>query len=385
MMKNNIKLFLSIGLIIFLFGIGCKEPYNADLRYTQTNFLVVEGYIDGAAVTQVRISRTRELSKGDTAKKVYETSAKVMVEDDAGKSFFLYDYGQGLYSSADVLNLSAGRKYRLNITTNNGEKYLSDFVDFKSSPPIDKIGWKKKNGDVEIVVSTQDPKNETKYYRWEYQETWEYHSYYTSIFKYDEAAVKVVDRDEQVKICWRDGFQNSIQIDNSTKLNADIISEKALLTIPNHSDKLSVLYSINVKQFALDVNAYNFWEAMKSNTEQLGSIFDPQPNQTQGNIHSLSNPGEPVVGYISAGNSYTKRAFVKNTELEKGWNIPDDCPQFIVEDVRDSLLAYFYYSGLIPINQAVTDKGRPAYTGSSPNCVDCTIKGTNVKPYFWPN
>ena len=40
---------------------------------------------------------------------------------------------------------------------------------------------------------------------------------------------------------------------------------------------------------------------MQKNAESLGSIFDEQPTQITGNIHSVTNPSEQVIGYVSAG------------------------------------------------------------------------------------
>ena len=55
---------------IVLYGVSamlfarCKTPYDPPLKSTQTNFLVVEGFIDGAASTKIKLSRTRILYAG---------------------------------------------------------------------------------------------------------------------------------------------------------------------------------------------------------------------------------------------------------------------------------------------------------------------------------
>ena len=55
--------------------------------------------------------------------------------------------------------------------------------------------------------------------------------------------------------------------------------------------KLAQVYSLSVKQYALTANAYTFWNLLKTNTEQLGTIFDAQPSSSVSNIHAVSNPG----------------------------------------------------------------------------------------------
>ena len=74
------------------------------------------------------------------------------------------------------------------------------------------------------------------------------------------------------------------------------------------------MYSINVKQYALSHEAYLFFEKIKKNTEQLGSIFDPQPSELQGNIHCITNPAETVVGYVDISEEKVQRNFYQEYE-----------------------------------------------------------------------
>jgi hypothetical protein len=70
-----------------------------------------------------------------------------------------------------------------------------------------------------------------------------------------------------------------------------------------------------LKQYGLSSDAYTFWSQMKKNTEELGSIFDAQPSQINGNIHCTTNPVEPVFGYVSITNIQTKRIYINRTSL----------------------------------------------------------------------
>ena len=163
-----------------------------------------------------------------------------------------------------------------------------------------------------------------------------------------------------------------------------VLLQAPLIYIEPHSRKLSVLYSILVKQYALDVNGYNFWVAMKSNTEQVGSIFDPQPNQTNGNIHCTTDTSEKVVGYIGAGNTVEKRVFIHNNLMPAGWNFPEDCLLITVPANSDSLIYYFRDGGFSPIGETRSQTGEIRYMSSFVQCVECTLNGTNIKPAFWP-
>jgi len=166
------------------------------------------------------------------------------------------------------------------------------------------------------------------------------------------------------------------------------------------ADKRSA-YSIQVRQYALSADAYTFWTNLKKNTEQLGSIFEPQPSQINGNIHSATNPQEPVIGYISVGSTSLKRIFILNQQLPYWAAITP------YQGCVDTPLYYVFYppGSKTPVNQVnafinydrgasidpltpiapitVPGGGIVGYTAAENACVDCTLRGTNVEPSFW--
>ncbi|MEO8721050.1 MAG: DUF4249 domain-containing protein [Ginsengibacter sp.] len=375
-------MFYCIGILSFE---NCKVPYDPTLKTTDTNSLVVSGFIDGASPVIITLTRSRMLTTGDTASRKFESGAKIIVEDDQQNSYSLQETGKGIYSSLNTLPLNHSHQYRLHIFTSNGKEYVSDLVPFKLSPAIDSIGWKLKDGGVQVYVNTHDPNDSTKYYRWEYNQTWEFHPHYKSYYEYNPTDTTVVPRMAPVAACWYSDSSTNIFLGSSTKLSNDIIYQLPLPYIQPHDPKLSVLYSILVKQYPLDLNGYNYWLAMKNNTENVGSIFDSQPNNTIGNIHCVTNAAEKVVGYINAGKSMKKRIFISNSSLPDGWDNYQYCTFFIVPNIKDSLRFYFGGGDNVPISN-----GPPfvtpsiSYYASSTECVDCTIKGANIKPSFWP-
>lgn len=384
MLQNNFSLKLLLYCMFVMMLASCKVPYEPTLKSSDTNALVVEGDIDGAFPVVIMLSRSRMLTNGDTAAHKYESGAKVTVEDDHQNSYPLYETVTGTYSSLSTLPLNAAYQYRLHIFTAGKEEYLSDLVPFKSAPAIDSIGWNLQDGGVQIYLNTHDPNDTTRYYRWEYSETWEIQTYYYSNYKYISSDSTVIPRDQQVNICWQSDNSTNIWLGSSAKLSSDVIYQTPLPYIQPHDPKLSVLYSIWVKQYALDLNGYNYWLAMKNNTENVGSIFDPQPNEAVGNIHCVTNPAENVVGYVSAGNTDEKRVFISNKSLPQGWNLFDACPLVTVPNVKDSL-AFYFGGGYTPVDVSGPPTFPPvAYAAAHANCVDCTLQGTNIKPSFWP-
>ncbi|MDE3182419.1 MAG: DUF4249 domain-containing protein [Bacteroidota bacterium] len=384
-MKNrilNINYFFFVGFITSLIFASCKVPYDPPIKTSGAHYLVVEGYINSNDVpTDIKLSRTRSITWGDTASYINETGAHVEIEDNQNNTYPLYETGGGNYSG--TYNLNTSGKYRLHITTTDHKEYLSDFVACKESPPIDNVGWKFNGSDVQVFVNTHDPSNQTKFYRWDYTETWEFHSEYNSILQYN-SDTSVSPRSSQVYVCYQTRKASNISVGSSEKLAEDVIHEAPITLIPYHDKRLSVLYSTLVTQFALDSNAYNYWNAMKGNTENVGSIFGTQPNQVKGNIHCVSDNTETVIGYIGAGSTQQARIFIANTSMPADWNQKGNCDYIEVPPIKDSLAFYFGVQGFVPITPHLNGIIVLGYYSSEGPCVDCTLNGSPVKPSFWP-
>jgi len=369
--------------MFMIYFASCKVPYDPQVKSSNSHYLVAEGYLNANGETNIKLSRTRNITWGDTATYINETHASLMIEDNQNNVYPLQEISDGNYTGNYFLNSS--NKYRLHIITSDQKEYYSDFVDCKISPAIDELGWKFINGGVQVYLNTHDPNNKTKYYRWSYTETWEFHSQYFSDIKYNPVDTTVVARPVPVVVCYRQGNGTSILLGSSAKLVQDVIHEAPILYLPEHDKRIGVLYSTLVTQFALDSNAYNYLSAMKSNTEQVGSIFDPQPNQTKGNIHSVSDTTETVIGYIGCGTKEQKRIFISNSEMPPGWNLPPDCIEFVVPNNKDSIYKWYSGNSLVPYLKNMGPAGALlGFFSATGTCVDCTLTGTPVKPTFWP-
>lgn len=360
---------------------GCKEKFPFPESAVSNNYLVVEGFINTGGSTHIKLSRTAK--PDDTTPISPELFARVFIESDNGLSYPLAENGAGLYSAAPFTPDPAA-KYRINIQTTNGRLYFSDFVEVKTTPPIDSINWVRTDDGVRIYVNTHDPQNTTRYYAWQFDETWEIRSSFQSLWEYKNQ--EMVRRNDPYRLttCWQSASSTNILIGSSAKLANDVIYGMPLVFIPDNSWKLGVRYSINVKQKALSKGAFEYLEKMKKNSEQLGSIFDPQPSGISGNIYCSDDPDEMVIGYIYAGNVEEKRIFISRGQVPE-WQYRMYCEIFSVTDLsKDSLDAAFGSSVNLVIDEIRNDGGLIGYTGSSATCIDCTLRGTDIKPDFWP-
>ncbi len=374
---------------------GCREKYEAPVTATVTGYLVVEGFINyGSNPTVIRLSRTNRLT--DTANIVYERSAVVTIEGETNGNYPLAETNKGVYTSASIA-LSNSQRYRLHIKTTAGKEYFSDYSSVRSTPVVDSVSWKRENNGIQFYVNTHDASNTTRYYQWSYDETWEIHSRYPSSLKFfvnpstnktDVAYRDPVTKASDLSIyrCWQTQASTSILIGSSEKLSTDAINFP-FLSLAKSTEKTSVLYSVNLKQVAVSHEAYLFLEAMKKNTEQLGSIFDAQPTSLQGNIHCVSNPAEIVIGFIEVSQQQEKRVFITAAQVPD-WLFISDCGTEVeVKPNNAAMIAQLLLGPpVIPTQPSVlTSAGDiSAFNVASSVCVDCTLRGSNVKPSFWP-
>ncbi|HTQ28536.1 MAG TPA: DUF4249 domain-containing protein [Puia sp.] len=387
---NTYGLLCLVIIGIFVYS-SCRDPYNPPAIQSPPAYLVVDGYLNaGPDSTVITLSRTRNL---DSTSTIPELHALVTVIGDDSVTHTLYEQGNGVYVSPQ-LGLNSAEKYRLRIMTANGEKYQSDTIPVRQAPPIDSISWRNDSAGVSIYVSTHDPLNSTWYYKWDYTETWQYQSGVRC--DYDWVNDEIVSRTDQTQIynCWTSLNSTDIHVATSSNLSSDIINNLLLTSIPMGSEKLSMEYSILVRQYAITSDAYNYWQNLKLNTEQMGGLFDPQPSQLTGNIHCITNPQEPVMGYIGASTVANYRIFILAPQVTQPWGYVPYYAE-LVSGLECTLQLYSYDQMVqyfdVPAGSRRyvlygTPTGAPGYLVVFIGCADCRIHGgTNIKPSFWPN
>lgn len=379
------KYIAALALLLTTGLTTCREPYTPPVITTPHRFLVVDGFINTGAntVSAFNLNRTRNL--GDTTVVgIPELDAQVFIVSSNGNRYLLTDTaGTGIYASSP-LTLDATQQYSINITTSNGETYSSDPVPCLTTPPIDSIYWRQPF-DLGIYTSTHDPTDNTHYYRYDYNETWEHDSQLQTVWGVANGMMYATDSTNQKNRCWTTDTSHSILVASSAAENQDVITGFTLLTIPNSDPRVDIVYSILVRQYALTEAAYNYWLLIQKTTQNVGTLFDLQPTQLIGNIHCLSNPTEPVIGYVNASSVQQQRVFIFESSLndwthnQPGFNCdttstPQNSPDPLVYNYPNPNYAPWYFITNGPLVLA------------SKICLDCTlVGGTNIRPSFMPN
>ncbi|MBK5277856.1 MAG: DUF4249 domain-containing protein, partial [Bacteroidia bacterium] len=176
----NLVLKIKFSFIILLALASCVEPYEPPAIENGVSILVVDGALNAQGKSTIRLSRSQNLSESSAVGS--ELKAIVSFENESGTSVTLTEEGNGNYSLPPQI-FDPQKLYRVRIQTADSKEYASEFVSIVKNPPIDSVSWNitSDNG-VQLNVSTHDAENNTKYYRWDYEESWKYVSAFNSRF-----------------------------------------------------------------------------------------------------------------------------------------------------------------------------------------------------------
>jgi hypothetical protein len=387
--KFEFSFFCFSGIVFFLSS--CIVPFDAKGVKESVGILVVEGTILNVGTT-VTLSRTVSLYNNSLDSVQAVINAHVQIIDDKNNVIAIAEpqINDGMRSSVykipDEITFTPGVKYALDILIGD-KRYQSAFVSPVMTPEIDEINWKHNiDGSIDIMVSTHDPENKTEYYRWVFEEDWEIRSHQYGAFRYDITNGEVIEQNQftanNLYYCWASDKSKSMLLSTSERLTESMIKDKVIHNFPPNNSRFSYLYSILVKQYGLNKEAYTYFENLQKNNELSGSLFSPLLYEIKGNIKCLSDIDEPVIGFVTATKVTTSRLFINMQRIEGEDEY--DCYSSNLEEhlYSKEQLGQAYGAGLgIWYLSGINN-----YACRPIRCVDCTKRGgTKTKPDFWPN
>ena len=399
--KSLCALFLVAALIT------CIDPYYPHLS-GYDSLLVVDGLItnENSSYT-VRLSRTRQDNNANT---IMISNATVYITDNEANTTYLQNNGTGIYKTDSLKFIGTlGRSYVLHILTNDDKEYESAPCFMYSVPDIDSIYFAKheelgtnwSEGNTGILISLDsEPGDETQFYRWGFEETWRFKV--PSPARYIYINEKTIHEISDVKeFCWKNRKSDEILIHAVHPGQKNYIEGEPISFITTKkSDRLTLQYSILVKQYSLSEKEYNFWSDLQLVNESGGDIFESHPYSVTGNMHNINNPEERVLGYFQVSAVKQKRKNISYNDIA-GMDLPtytypceiiarnpSDYPPpfnttfdelyklFCVDQHKYAFVEPIYYPGTFSLYKLVF---------TAKECANCELTGTRTKPDFWDN
>lgn len=398
--------FLTIIILSSL--LGCTTPYNYQTNGFEDAIVIQATLTNEFRNQEVKLSRTYKLEEKIPT---LETKATVFVTDDIGNKYDFQEKGE-LYVSLNQFQASPDRTYQLHVRTNNGRSYISTAEKLPPQSQISSLESKQvtKSGQlgVEITVNSSDPTNNSRYYRYEYEETYKvvapkwYSQKAVPVF-YDPGSnppgrVVFEDRTTEARTCYLNQKSNDLLLTNTNQLSEDKVTDFPVRFISSKDPIIRNRYSILVKQYVQSLAAHTFYETLKEISNNGSILSQTQPGFFYGNINPVDNPGEKVIGFFEVSSYSEKRLFFNFVDILPGQPIPKyqyDCPAPIPEADKDNFI-FKYCFGQSPPCQGILilnllKSGMRTYFPDESGdyllypieCGDCTSFSSNIKPSFW--
>jgi len=368
-------------LICFIIN-SCTEPYKLETN-TYEEALVVEATITNELKKQeITLTKTSRFEDKETQ---IEKGADVYITDDTGTQYNFKEES-GKYISTTEFQAIPRKEYRLTITTSDGRSFISS-NDLKAV-----VETKDSIRGVAIRVQNFDPTNTAKYYRYEYEETYKIIAPSWNLNKAigipadpknprSEPTYSLVPNSPDTRICYNTKKSTEVLLTSTAELSDNHVDFNVRF-LSNQNYIITERYSILVRQYVENLTSYSFYSTLKK-LSGSGSLLSPnQPGFLNGNIKSINNPGDKIIGYFDVTSVSTKRIYFNYIDLFPGESPPPyytDCTPFCYGEVPQCS----HYGN--PAEDVLLDK--ISYF-DSPNwvnvpCGDCTVIGSNIKPPFW--
>jgi hypothetical protein len=207
---------------------------------------------------------------------------------------------------------TVGRSYTLTVGLPDGRQFVSRPEQLFPVPSIEHIYYQIEDqtaigqAGYYFFLDTKDPGDAKNYYRW-------------SAYGYSQRPSTGVcctfgnPCPKCFDFCWM----------RTDYLGANVLSDE--LINGNQITKRYVLFSplvtygphlIEVSQYSLTRQAYQFWQLYEEQRSRTGSVLDPLPAPVEGNVLSQQEGAEAALGYFGASAMVTVRLKTNSNELD---------------------------------------------------------------------
>ena len=394
------KLLIFFAFVIMLFMSTCIDPFTPKIDNFESLLVVDALLTDEPGPYYVKLTNTSETGVGGNENVI--TGATIFVSDDFGNVFdYHFDNLKNMYLSNDTsFRGEVGRTYVLHILY-DGKEYLSNPSLMYPKEEIDTIyyvassgipdGYENPYDGLDIFIETK-AKSEAGFRRWSYDEWWKFKVPYpaTSVY-YSSIDIRPIEQKKEV--CWANEKSLTAMLHNDSEFTGDKLTKKMLFVPSSLTNRFQIQYSIEVTQYSLSMEEYDFWARLESLDESTGDIFGSQPYLLQGNMYNPTDDNENVLGYFRVSGVSKKQMYITYDDIRRLELPKYYYPCALLYFIESS---FQYFTSWDDITRRYTSSGytfvaceRDTYDNISGMyfvenvCADCTMKGVLTPPSFW--
>ncbi|MEM9675879.1 MAG: DUF4249 domain-containing protein [Bacteroidota bacterium] len=295
--------------------IGCIEPFTFTPE-EPVELLVVDGRIDQSAGPYVlRLSRTSTFGKPP----IPVLDAQITIYDDQGQQEDYTFVRPGVYqSNGDIVRGEPGRTYYIEIRLDE-QVYQSRPQTMPRLIRADSVYFETK---VETIVSEEGTITEDRLIN-VYVDTPAKQQNQDARFRWSsDVNYSVIEPNcgplHSPKSCYITDTTNTqdIKLFSSENTETNQLSRFLVATDDTRPQyAFSTRYYINIYQFSMTQEAYEYWEDVRIIANQEGTIFDPPPAPIPGNMYNTDDQDETVLGFFEATAIDTARTVLFRGDL----------------------------------------------------------------------
>lgn len=369
---------------------GCTETYPL-LSNTYEEAIVVEATLTNEVKKQeIKITKTSKFEDQNTQ---IESGAKVTVKDNQGNEY-LFEENSEIYLSQSAFQILPERQYTLEIITKDGKIYQSTPETMPAVSPIQNVVSsvvtnKDNETGVQITVNSYNPTGSSKYYRYEYEESYKiiaprWSSLRTIVT--GPESVQLIRNESNTRICYSTKKSTDIILVNTNNQEEDRV-KLPIRFIEESNYIIGHRYSILVKQYVENLAAFTFHRTMRDIAGSSSILSPKQPGLITGNIKCITDINTKVIGYFGLSSFSEQRIFFNYGDLFPGKPSPyfNTCEDikflfcFVGLDCNGESMIYNIEQNLMTY---VQNRGNN-YTMVEAECGDCTSFSSNIIPSFW--
>ena len=246
------------------------------------------------------------------------SGATVWITDDANQRLDLEEISEGKYQSDSNSSFigTVGRAYILHIEV-DGHSIESEPEKLVPTPPItamrveadeqifiSDLGNEIVTPGFQVFVDTETLGGTGTYLKWDYRGVYVVKTPAPTIPR--ALACFIPDEDPT---------------ENLNVFGVETNQKQPILGIPmkffTPTVKFDTIYFFVLKQFSLNRDAFEFWNAVQLQRKSTGSIFDPVPGTIEGNMRDINDPENLVLGYFTVSSVTEEQLSITRLELEQ--------------------------------------------------------------------
>jgi hypothetical protein len=305
-----LRLFRSFPILALLTGCIESFDYHPD---TYNSLLVIDGGITNRkGIQTLRLSYSNQygwypfIPISFANIKLYENSVMIpVIFSEVTPGHYQFD--------GSIVNAKPGNSYSIEIKLSDGKVYRSipeimpepvkpDSAIFKVEmvKTINDDGYTLEKPIIRIYVDTPiRSEANPAYLRWKVFEVYSFTQLKVCSFCYPPTCYMTPDPD----------YQN-IQIFSSDNLSGGTLKGQLVLERDPLPDvQFWERHYFNVSQYSISKNSFDYWTKLKIVANPTGSFIDTPPAAVIGNVYSVNNKQEVVLGYFEVAAEEVARTF----------------------------------------------------------------------------